>query len=94
MNDKSTMNKILEYMAMGKPIVQFDVTEGRNSAKDASLYAKPNDPIDLADKMLQLLRDPGARAWMSAYGRRRIREQLAWKYERPKLLCAYLRALS
>ena len=44
MNDKSTMNKIMEYMAFGKPIVQFDVVEGRRSAMDASLYAKPNDP--------------------------------------------------
>ena len=53
MNDKSTMNKIMEYMAMGKPIVQFDVTEGRFSALDASLYAKANDPIDFADKVLE-----------------------------------------
>ena len=44
MNDKSTMNKIMEYMALGKPIVQFDLTEGRVSAGDASLYARPNDP--------------------------------------------------
>ena len=44
MNDISTMNKIMEYMAVGKPIVQFDVTEGRYSAQDSSLYAKPNDP--------------------------------------------------
>jgi glycosyltransferase involved in cell wall biosynthesis len=43
MNDKSTMNKIMEYMALGKPIVQFDLTEGRYSAREASLYAKKND---------------------------------------------------
>ena len=48
MNDKSTMNKIMEYMALGKPIVQFDLTEGRVSAQDASLYAQRNDPIDMA----------------------------------------------
>jgi glycosyltransferase involved in cell wall biosynthesis len=94
MNDKSTMNKILEYMALGKPIVQFDVTEGRYSAQDASLYAKPNDPIDFADKILQLLADPGARARMSAFGRRRIEEELAWGYEVPKLISAYRRALT
>ena len=40
MNDKSTMNKIMEYMALGKPIVQFDLTEGRVSAGDASLYVR------------------------------------------------------
>ena len=61
MNDKSTMNKIMEYMAMGKPIVQFDVTEGRFSALDASLYAKANDPIDFADKVLELLDYPQRR---------------------------------
>src|SRR5260370_3864011 len=44
MNDKSTMNKIMEYMALAKPIVQFDLTEGRVSAQDASLYARANDP--------------------------------------------------
>ena len=48
MNDKSTMNKIMEYMALGKPIVQFDLTEGRFSAQEASLYAKKNDPRDMA----------------------------------------------
>ena len=48
MNDNSTMNKIMEYMALGKPIVQFDLTEGRFSARDASLYARKNDPRDLA----------------------------------------------
>jgi glycosyltransferase involved in cell wall biosynthesis len=92
MNDKSTMNKILEYMALGKPIVQFELTEGRYSAQDASLYAKPNDPIDFAQKILQLLADPDARARMSANGRRRIETELAWSYEVPKLLSAYLRA--
>jgi glycosyltransferase involved in cell wall biosynthesis len=48
MNDRSTMNKIMEYMALGKPVVQFDLTEGRVSAGDASWYARPNDVIDLA----------------------------------------------
>jgi glycosyltransferase involved in cell wall biosynthesis len=55
MNDKSTMNKIMEYMALGKPIVQFDVTEGRFSAGSASLYAKPNDARDMADAVVYLL---------------------------------------
>ena len=50
MNDKSTMNKILEYMALAKPIVQFDLTEGRYSAQEASLYAEQNNAIDIANK--------------------------------------------
>ena len=54
MNDKSTMNKIMEYMALGKPIVQFDLTEGRFSAQEASLYAKENDVVDMADKIVSV----------------------------------------
>jgi glycosyltransferase involved in cell wall biosynthesis len=92
MNDKSTMNKILEYMAFGKPIVQFDVTEGRTSAQDASLYARANDPIDFADKIEELLADPERRAAMGAIGRRRIERELAWTYEVPKLIAAYQKA--
>ena len=89
MNDKSTMNKIMEYMAMGKPIVQFDVTEGRFSALDASLYAKANDPIDFADKVLELLDDPQRRKDMGAFGRERARTILSWEQEAPRLLEAY-----
>ncbi|MFL6713840.1 MAG: glycosyltransferase family 4 protein [Sulfurifustis sp.] len=89
MNDKSTMNKIMEYMALGKPIVQFDLTEGRFSAQGASLYAARNDEVDLAEKILELLDDPERRARMGAYGRRRVETALAWEYEIPKLLQAY-----
>ncbi len=89
MNDKSTMNKIMEYMALGKPIVQFDLTEGRFSAQDASLYAKQNDPVDLAEKILFLLNNPDRRQVMGQYGRQRVETELEWKYEIPKLLAAY-----
>jgi len=89
MNDKSTMNKIMEYMALGKPIVQFDLTEGRYSAQQASLYARRNDPADLAAKILELLDDPARRAAMGAYGRRRVENELEWRYEIPKLRAAY-----
>ena len=89
MNDKSTMNKIMEYMALGKPIVQFDLTEGRFTAREASLYAKKNDVEDLAERMLELLEDPERRERMGAFGRKRIVEELEWKYEAPKLLDAY-----
>ena len=89
MNDKSTMNKIMEYMALGKPIVQFDLTEGRFSAREASLYARKNDPQDLAAKIVELVDDPVRRETMGAYGRRRVENELEWRYEVPKLLAAY-----
>src|SRR5262249_52931392 len=89
MNDKSTMNKIMEYMALGKPIVQFDLTEGRRTAQYASLYAKRNDARDFADRIIELLENPALRAAMGAYGRRRIEEKLEWRHECPKLLAAY-----
>src|SRR5205807_7831693 len=86
MNDKSTMNKIMEYMALGKPIVQFDLTEGRYSAQRASLYAIRNDALDLAAKIVELLDDPARRVEMGKYGRRRVENELAWKHEAPKLV--------
>jgi glycosyltransferase involved in cell wall biosynthesis len=89
MNDKSTMNKIMEYMALGKPIVQFDLTEGRWSAQGASLYAKRNDAADLARCIVVLLDDAQRRAAMGAFGRERVMQQLEWKFEAPKLLAAY-----
>ena len=89
MNDISTMNKVMEYMALGKPIVQFDLTEGRFSAREASLYARRNDARHLAVKMLDLLDDPEKRKAMGAFGRRRVQEELEWRYEVPKLLAAY-----
>jgi len=89
MNDISTMNKVMEYMALGKPIVQFDLTEGRFSAQAASLYARRNDVVDLALKIAQLLDDPAQRAAMGAFGRRRVERELEWRYEVPKLLAAY-----
>jgi glycosyltransferase involved in cell wall biosynthesis len=89
MNDISTMNKIMEYMALGKPIVQFDLTEGRFSAQDASLYAKRNDPADFAEKIVELIDDPARRKSMGAFGRRRVQDELEWRYEAPKLLAAY-----
>ncbi len=89
MNDKSTMNKIMEYMALGKPIVQFDLTEGRFSAQQASLYAKKNDEIDMAEKIAQLLDDPRLCEEMGRFGRNRVENELEWKFEAPRLLRAY-----
>jgi glycosyltransferase involved in cell wall biosynthesis len=93
MNDKSTMNKILEYMALGKPIVQFDLTEGRFSAGEASLYARPNDVADFAVKLCELLDDPERRTTMGAIGRQRVEGGLAWHHQVPQLLRAYATAM-
>jgi glycosyltransferase involved in cell wall biosynthesis len=89
MNDMSTMNKIMEYMALGKPIVQFDLAEGRVSAQSASLYARNTDTVDFGDKILELIDDPNRCREMGAYGRERVRNELAWEHEEPKLLAAY-----
>ncbi len=89
MNDMSTMNKIMEYMALAKPIVQFDMTEGRFSAEAASLYAKHNDAADFARCIAELLADPAKCAEMGALGRARVHDVLAWHHEAPKLLAAY-----
>lgn len=94
MNDKSTMNKIMEYMALGKPIVQFDLTEGRVSAQEASLYARHNDPVDLAGKLVALLDDEPTRGRMGAFGRERVANELSWDHEVPRLLAAYDRLFS
>jgi glycosyltransferase involved in cell wall biosynthesis len=88
-NDCCTMNKVLEYMALGRPIVQFDVVEGRRSAEDASLYARGNDPHDFADRILELLADDDRRRRMGETGRRRMVEHLEWKHQQPRLLAAY-----
>ncbi len=89
MNDISTMNKIMEYMALGKPIVQFDLVEGRFSAREASLYARRNDAADFAEKIVALLDDEEKRKAMGESGRRRVENELEWRYEAPKLLAAY-----
>jgi glycosyltransferase involved in cell wall biosynthesis len=91
MNDKSTMNKIVEYMALGKPIVQFDLHEGRVSAQEASLYARPHDVVDFADKIVELLDDPERRRRMGDVGRHRVETELHWGREAPKLLGVYRR---
>lgn len=89
MNDKSTMNKVLEYMALGKPIVQFDLTEGEYSAKEASVYANPNDAVDMGKKIVELLDNPQKRQEMSVYGRKRIVEELSWEHTSKALLAGY-----
>jgi glycosyltransferase involved in cell wall biosynthesis len=66
MNDFSTMIKIMEYMALGKPIVQFDAKEGRFSAQEASLYAAKDEGVaDFAVKIIWLLDRPEERKWVN-----------------------------
>ena len=89
MNDKSTMNKVMEYMALAKPIVQFDLTEGRYSAREASLYARNNDAADMAEKILTLLHDPGMRKRMGDFGRDRVIRELSWEHTSKALLEGY-----
>lgn len=89
MNDKSTMNKILEYMALGKPIVQFDLTEGRYSAQKASLYAEPNNAEDMANKVIELLENPEKRKEMGEFGRNRVINELSWEHTSKALLEGY-----
>jgi glycosyltransferase involved in cell wall biosynthesis len=92
MNDISTMIKIMEYMTLAKPIVQFDLKEGRFSAGEASLYAdKENQVPDFAAKILWLLDHPAERERMGRFGRKRVEEELAWTYSVDNLLAAYQR---
>ena len=93
LNDKSTMNKIMEYMALGKPIVQFDVTEGRFSAQQASLYAQANDSGSLAEKLSTVLLDPDLARQMGQFGEQRFRDELCWEQQTPILVKAYTRVL-
>ena len=93
MNNISTMIKIMEYMALEKPIVQFDLKEGRFSASEASLYADPQSGArDFAAKILWLLDHPEERQRMGDIGRRKVEQELAWKFSVPHLLAAYDRA--
>lgn len=94
MNDISTMNKVMEYMTLERPLVQFDLTEGRASAGEASLYARHNDPIDFAEKLAELIESPEKRAKMGKLGRERVLSHLSWEHSVPHLLAAYDRIFS
>jgi glycosyltransferase involved in cell wall biosynthesis len=92
-SDKSTMNKIMEYMFFGLPIVAYDLTEHRVSAQDAAVYAGSDTEHALADAIDSLLDDPERLTVMSEYGARRAREKLVWQHSVPPLLSAYDRLL-
>ena len=93
-NEHCTMNKTLEYMAVGVPVVAFDLAETRISAADAAAYATPNDPSQLAALTIELLDDPGRRARMGQVGRERVSGALSWQHSARNLLAAYEAAAS
>ena len=89
LNEFCTMIKTMEYMAMGKPVVAFDLIEARFSAQNAALYATPNSVGDFANKIEMLLNDEELRLKMGAIGRKRIEEELSWDHTSKNLLLAY-----
>ena len=88
-NDRSTMIKIAEYMALGKPIVAFDLPENRFTAQEAGLFVPGNDELEFAKALEQLMDDPVRRQTMGAFARRRVDTTLAWSHSEAHLLAAY-----
>jgi glycosyltransferase involved in cell wall biosynthesis len=93
LNDKSTWIKIMEYMAMSKPIVAFRLKETVYSAQDAALYAEPNDEKQFAEKILELMDNPELRRELGQKGRYRVEQELAWELVSKNLLKAYERVM-
>ncbi|MFR9805622.1 glycosyltransferase family 4 protein [Pseudonocardia sp. RS010] len=89
LNDVSTMNKTMEYMAFGLPVVAFDLVETRVSAQEAAVYAPPNQVPDYAAAILELLSDDVRRKEMGSLGRRRVEEVLAWSNQVPGYVAVY-----
>ncbi len=89
LNDSSTSIKVMEYMALAKPIVSFDLKETRYSAQEAAIYATPNDVEEFAEAIVSLMDDPHKRAKMGAFGRKRVFHKLAWRHLSKDLLLAY-----
>jgi glycosyltransferase involved in cell wall biosynthesis len=93
LNDKSTMNKLMEYMALGKATVAFDLTETRVSGRDAVIYVADDDVRVFAQEVSKLLDDPARREAMGAIGRERVATSLAWEYSARELVRAYTEGL-
>jgi glycosyltransferase involved in cell wall biosynthesis len=87
LNDVSTMNKTMEYMAFGVPVLAFDLPETIVSAGDAAVYVSDGNPASYASALADLLDDPERRRAMGIAGRQRIEDHLAWRHQAP----AYLR---
>jgi glycosyltransferase involved in cell wall biosynthesis len=82
LNDVSTMNKTMEYMAFGVPVVAFDLRETRVSAQDAAVYVEPNRVDAYASAIVDLVDQPELRAEMGRRGRERVEQELAWSHQR------------
>jgi glycosyltransferase involved in cell wall biosynthesis len=93
LNDVSTMNKTMEYMAFELPVVAFDLRETRVSAADAAVYVKPNDVADYAAAIVDLMDDELRRSRLGKFGRARVEQQLAWSHQERAYLGVYRRLL-
>jgi glycosyltransferase involved in cell wall biosynthesis len=93
-NDKITSIKIMEYMALKKPMVQFDCTEDKFTSQQASLYAQKGNCADFAKKIIYLLDNEDQRALMGEFGYQRMVNELSWKHESTKLLSLFGKVLS
>ena len=91
LNDVSTMNKSMEYMAFELPVVAFDLRETRVSTGDAAVYVKPNDVRDYAEAIVALLDDEDKRARLGKLGRIRVEQELAWSHQERAYLGVYQR---
>jgi glycosyltransferase involved in cell wall biosynthesis len=89
LNDVSTMNKVVEYMAMELPMVSFELRETRFSAGGAAVYVPNDDPAGMAAEVVALLGDPQRRRVMAKQGRERFERELAWEYSRTELVDLY-----
>jgi glycosyltransferase involved in cell wall biosynthesis len=93
LNEVSTMNKVVEYMALSRPIVSYDLAEARVSAGEAALYARPNDVVDFARCIVRLMDSPADRDEMGKAGRLRFEQEMSWQRSEDQLLTAYERAI-
>jgi len=89
LNDRSTWIKIMEYMALKKPIIAFDLKETRFSAQDSAIYVRPNDELEFAKAIIALMDNPELRKQLGEIGRKRVEEELAWKHTSKNLIKAY-----
>jgi glycosyltransferase involved in cell wall biosynthesis len=89
LNDVSTMNKTMEYMAFELPVVAFDLHETRVSAGDAAVYVRPNDVREYAKAIVDLMDDEALRAQLAKIGRARVEDELAWSHQARAYLGVY-----
>jgi glycosyltransferase involved in cell wall biosynthesis len=91
LNDVSTMNKTMEYMAFELPVVAFDLRETRVSAGEAAVYVKPNDEHAYAEAIVALMDDEPRRRRLGKLGRARVEQELAWSHQERAYLGVYER---